>query len=324
VPPVLIGALVAVSTVGVGRSQAFAADPFPAHVGGDASTHDPSLVIRPSPPRYIVNSTGNETRVFTDRSQLDRTVPALLPPPLWWRAYNPQGIDWAPDVSFHDGQYWMYYAVSSFGSNRSVIGLALSLSAEPGSWIDQGMVFSSKRGDSFNAIDPNLVVDPAGNWWLTFGSFWNGIFMISLDPATGKLPSVAPTLTPVAARPAVPQNPIESSFVYQHGGYYHLFVSFDYCCRGSASTYSIHVGRSTSPTGPYVDRNGTPMLNGGGTTVLHSHDWVRGPGGQSVVHDDADNRDLLVYHYYDARDKGKVYLGINVLGWDANGWPYVR
>ena len=65
------------------------------------------------------------------------------------------------------------------------------------------------------------------------------------------------------------------------------------------------------------------MLKGGGTTILTSHDWVHGPGGQSVVHDDADNHDLLVYHYYDSRNNGQVYLGINILGWDANGWPYV-
>jgi arabinan endo-1,5-alpha-L-arabinosidase len=167
-------------------------------------------------------------------------------------------------------------------------------------------------------------VDSAGKWWLAFGSFGRGIFMINLDPSTGKPRSATPRLTHVAQRPAVPGDPIEAAFVYQHGGYYYLFASFDYCCKGSDSNYSIHVGRSTSPTGPYVDQAGTAMLNGGGTLVLASHDWVHGPGGQSVVHDDADNHDLLVYHYYDSRRGGLFYLGINFLEWDATGWPYVR
>lgn len=35
---------------------------------------------------------------------------------------------------------------------------------------------------------------------------------------------------------------------------------------------------------------------------------------------DADG-DLLVYHYY--ADDGSARLGVNLLGWDAAGWPHV-
>ena len=56
------------------------------------------------------------------------------------------------------------------------------------------------------------------------------------------------------------------------------------------------VGRSTSVTGPYVDRNGTAMTSGGGTQVLAGHGSIHGPGGQAVFADT--DADVLVYHYY--------------------------
>ena len=60
--------------------------------------------------------------------------------------------------------------------------------------------------------------------------------------------------------------------------YYYLFVSFDFCCRGISSTYKIMVGRSDKITGPYVDREGKPMMQGGGTLLLEGFERWRGPG----------------------------------------------
>ena len=97
-------------------------------------------------------------------------------------------------------------------------------------------------------------------------------------------------------------------------------MSFDYCCRGAPSTYRIMVGRSSSVTGPYLDRNGVAMTNGGGTQVLAGHGSIHGPGHSATFHDS--DGDMLVYHYY--ADSGTSYLGINLLGWDAAGWPVVR
>jgi arabinan endo-1,5-alpha-L-arabinosidase len=296
--------------------------PGPGRVTGDTGIHDPSLLIRSSgATKYVLFGTGNVTRVSTDRVQFTNTGPAVVPNPLWWQQSYGAQSDWAPDVSFHNGKYWMYYAVSTFGSQKSAIGLATSVTGDPGTFVDQGIVFSSAPGANYNAIDPNLLVDGSGRWWLTFGSFWHGIYMMSLNPATGKPTTATPPLTHLAERTDVSGDPIEAPVVFQHGGYYYLFVSFDYCCRGVNSTYSVHVGRSTSPTGPYVGPAGVNMLAGGGGLVLASHDNVHGPGGQSVVHDS--DHDLLIYHYYDANRSGQPFLGINFLGWDANGWPYV-
>jgi arabinan endo-1,5-alpha-L-arabinosidase len=83
-----------------------------------------------------------------------------------------------------------------------------------------------------------------------------------------------------------------------------LFVSFDRCCAGIQSTYSIHVGRGTSPSGPFFDDTNTNMLNGGGKLVLDRMNNEIGPGGQSIFWDRNLKADIMVYHYYDGNDNG--------------------
>lgn len=318
--PALI-ALCAVAATVTTTPPAAAAYPGPGHVTGDVAAHDPSMVRTPD--GYLLHSTHDriQVRSSADRAHFTRTGSALREVPAWVYEYNSGGDVWAPDVSRHNGRYWMYYSASSFGTNHSAIGLATSPTGHPGTWTDRGIVLSSRAGDDYNAIDPALLVDRQGRWWLSFGSFWSGIRMIRLDPATGKASPLDDRLYHLAGRPN-PPNAIESPYIVEHGGYYYLFVSFGRCCRGTDSTYRVMVGRSRSPTGPYLDRDGTPMRDGGGTEVLATHGDVVGPGGQSVL-DDADGS-LLVYHYYDAGADGAPRLGLNLLDWDAQGWPYVR
>ena len=84
---------------------------------------------------------------------------------------------WAPDVSFHNGVYYAYYAVSVSGSMDSGIGLATSTSMDPGTWTDQGEVFRTHTGDPYNAIDPNLIIDENGTPLLTWGTSDNLSYM---------------------------------------------------------------------------------------------------------------------------------------------------
>jgi arabinan endo-1,5-alpha-L-arabinosidase len=321
------------------RVSAAGAYPLPLTVTGDTLITDPAMAIRPSVPRYVVYGTHDRSLLSNDRVAFSWGGLIFPVTPSWWAPYS-SGDMWAPDVSFHNGQYWMYYAVSKLGSRFSAIGLATSPTGLPGNWTDQGPVASSDSTKPYNAIDPNLMVDAGGNWWLTFGSYWGGIYIVSIDPSTGKLNAANPTPANIAQRPGVAGDPIEGGFVYQHNGAYYLFASYDYCCEGSLSTYKIKVGRATSPTGPYVDESGTSLLNNGGTLILAGHDYVAGPGGESVYYDTADNHDVLVYHYYDTRSDGQAFLGfneygdvrfdgqaflgINFLGWDANDFPYVQ
>jgi arabinan endo-1,5-alpha-L-arabinosidase len=231
---------------------------------------------------------------------------------------------WAPDISFFNGQYWLYYACSTFGSNRSVIGLTTSPTLNPADaayrWQDRGLVLESQKSDDFNALDPNRVIDRDGKHWLAFGSFWTGLKIIQLDPETG-LPLPAAPRQSLARRPK-PPDAIEAVFIIQRAGNYYLFASFDFCCRGADSSYYTVVGRSKDILGPYVDNTGKPMMEGGGTLVLAAAPgetrW-RGPGHIAILRDDG--KDYIVYHAYDADHSGRPTLRIAPLGWTGDNWP---
>ena len=233
---------------------------------------------------------------------------------------------WTPDVSFHDGLYHLYYSVSTFGRQRSVIGLAVNRRLEPGHpdnrWIDRGLVVESNPGrNDFNAIDPALFVDDDGQWILFFGSFWTGIKAVVLDPGTGKPPPGPLTTFPIARRaPGVPHDPIEAAFVVKRKGWYHLFVSWDQCCNGARSDYRVAVGRSREVLGPYVDQAGVALLDGGGTPILEGDDTWAGPGHNGVLQ--TGGRDYLVHHaFMRARPElGRLFL-IRPLDWSRDGWP---
>ena len=102
-------------------------------------------------------------------------------------------------------------------------------------------------------------------------------------------------------------------------GYYYLFVSFNACCRGAASTYRTMVGRSTNIAGPYVDKQGVRMLDGGGTQLLASAGPYVGQGGGDVLIDGPIYR--LVHHYYDANANGRPRLAVLNLMWSSDNWP---
>nr|WP_307060237.1 arabinan endo-1,5-alpha-L-arabinosidase [Streptomyces achromogenes] len=291
--------------------------PDPGTVTGATVVHDPTM-IRTSGGRYLLYATGGglSYRTSTDRRTYSAGGDAFAGRPGWWSSYGTTEA-WAPDISYQGGKYLMYYAVSTFRTNRSAIGLAVSSTGLPGSWTDRGTVYTSTASSDYNAIDPNLFVDDDGKWWLSFGSFWTGIKMIRIDPSTGKQLSSDTARRSIATRSTAP-NAVEAPFVVKRNGFYYLFASYDTCCAGVNSTYKVKVGRATSVTGPYRDRNGVAMTDDGGTPVLESHGRYIGPGGQSILHDT--DGDVIVYHYYDGNSNGTPRLGVNLLDW-SSGWP---
>lgn len=300
--------------------------PYPIPIRGElAPAADPSLLTVPDAnggSDWYVYATGNQAYGSENRRDFGRMPGAVLPKPLWWQEYNDFGDFWAPEAVYLDGKYWLYYAVSNMNSQHSAIGLATSPTGLPGTWVESGgPILTSGAGKPYNAIDPSILVDYNGVRWMVFGSYWNGIYITRLDPATGRLPA-NPQFTNIASAA------VEGANVVKHGNAYYLFASYGSCCSGHQSSYHVKVGRATSPTGPYHDRAGNPMLGGGGTPVLEGHDWVAGPGGQAVLDDPADQREKFVYHYWDKRvpvepNKDGRRLGINNLEWDAAGWPYL-
>jgi arabinan endo-1,5-alpha-L-arabinosidase len=303
-------------------------------------THDPSIA-REGNTYYVFATTSNAKEgQFPIRCSHDLLAWKLCgfvfpETPAWIHEASPTTRDlWAPDISFFQGKYHLYYAYSTFGSNTSGIALATNETLDPKSpkyhWQDEGLVLKSAHGDEFNAIDPNIVLDKNGQPWVSFGSFWSGIKMRRIDPVTGKPSAADTTLYSLATRatPALPEPPkpglpadwqaIEAPFIVRHGGYFYLFVSFDLCCRGTKSSYKTMVGRARNVTGPYFDANGKAMLNGGGTQLLKPNSrWV-GPGGESVLQ--RQEGDIIAFHAYDAVT-GKPALQISTLTW-ANGWPH--
>ena len=235
----------------------------------------------------------------------------------WWRTYAPTMgyLDvWAPKIPHKfSGRFWCYYCVSEFGTNNSAIGLTSCSSIALGDWRDDGLVVSSESGaQTYNALDPDLSIDASGNPWLVFGSYFDGIHVVRIDPATMKPTG---TVASIAARP----NGIEGTNIVYNAGYYYLFASIDQCCQGVNSTYKIAFGRSGAITGPYVDQGGVPMLSGGGTVLDASGTRWKGPGGESVYFDGSGW--IIAFHAYDALNNGNPTLMISDLYWDSGGWP---
>lgn len=246
--------------------------------------------------------------------------------PDWTRDVNRDLVDiWAPDISFYNNQWHLYYAVSSFGSQNSAIGLATNVTLDPKrsdyAWVDHGIVLRSNPGDKWNAIDPNLVLDEKGEPWLAWGSFWQGIWMRKVDSATGMLAAGDTEYHHLADRSTGPDHTtaIEAPFIVQHDGKWYLFASFDQCCKGAQSTYNVRVGRSDKLTGPYLDREGVDMTKGGGTRILSAYGQWKGPGHNGMLIEDGVN--WMVYHAYDANQIGIPKLRIESIMWDADGWP---
>lgn len=245
--------------------------------------------------------------------------------PEWAREAVPgTGGLWAPDIAYFNGRFHLYYSVSTFGSNHSAIGLVTNPTLDRNSsrfaWRDEGLVIRSTRDDDFNAIDSNHVVDAEGRHWLSVGSFWSGLKLFPLDARTGKVRPGETRRHSIASRPAPEGAPgaIEAPFIILRDGFYYLFASYDYCCRGASSSYYIVVGRSKDITGPYLGRDGKSMNDGYGTLLLRGDRRFRGPGHCAVLRDGA--KDYLVYHAYDSEHEGRPTLRIDRFDW-RDGWP---
>jgi arabinan endo-1,5-alpha-L-arabinosidase len=309
------------------RAQA-AVPSQPISMRGYVSAHDPSTMTQ-SGNRYYIFSTGQGILSKSSADQIFwSSGPAVFAtPPEWTTAAVPgfSGTFWAPDVLFFNNKYYLYYAVSTFGSQVSAIGLASNPTLDPTSpnylWTDQGPVIQSTNGSPYNTIDPCLTWDNSGNLWLVFGSYWSGIYAVQLDPARGLRISINSPTYQLAYKSA-----IEASYVYRRGAYYYLFVNWGSCCSGVNSTYSIRVGRSASITGPYLDRNGVNMVSGGGTLFLQGTGKYAGPGHIAIIKDGG--REWFTYHYYDGNAWAPQYsaygnadFDFQPLSWTTDNWP---
>jgi len=302
--------------------------PAPAMLG-DTQIHDPSAIDVDG--HWVTFQTGEEGGLhqgaillktspdgitWTKAGAIGKGVPKWTQSALGYKSLN----IWAPTISVRDGTYSLYYSVSMFGLNTSTIGLMTNRAFDPTrpdqGWVDQGEVITSHAKDDWNAIDPFRIDTSDGHAWLSYGSYWTGIKLRELDPKTGKLLAPDQPAYDIASRG---RGAIEASSLLEHDGRFFLFVSFDRCCAGVASTYRIMVGRADKITGPYLDRRGTDMLKSGGTELQGTSGRYIGPGGEEPVK--TPQGDMLIYHYYDGQAGGTSKLQLAAIHWTADGWP---
>ena len=306
--------------------------PLNDHLSGDLSpVHDPCLIKGDGLYHVFCTSQMREGKGLihwrTSPDMLDWTFKGAVMPrfPAWVTDEIPDTRGaWAPDISYVDGRYLLYYSASLFGKNYSVIGLlttpTLDMTHSDFGWKDEGLVIRSREGDRYNAIDPNHVVDADGLHWLSFGSFWSGLQLVELDPATGK-PKKNAKIKRIAGRSQ--PGAIEAPFIFRRGDWYYLVAAYDFCCRGVDSSYYTCVGRSKTIDGPYADDVGKKLTDGGGKVLLKAGegDRFKGPGGASVYEENGAY--FIVYHAYDAEKNGKPALRVQALEWSTDGWPRI-
>ncbi|SCK05568.1 Beta-xylosidase [Streptomyces sp. WMMB 714] len=251
-----------------------------------------------------------------------------------WADEKNDAAYWAPDISYHDGRYWLYYVVTQTDAtgekDDSAIGVATA-SHPAGPWKSHDEpVVEPRRGDGDEddflwTFDPAHIVDTDGRRYLYYGSYYGGIEVTELS-ADGRRAVGKPTKVAT-------DNRFEGGYVVRRGGWWFLFASSGDCCAGPTTGYSVFVGRSKSVRGPFKDREGVALTASrtGGSIALtpNGNRWV-GTGHNAVVKDLA-GQDWMLYH---AIDRSDPYLdepyGINRrpmlidrLDW-VDGWPAVR
>lgn len=294
--------------------------------------HDPSTIVH-FHGQYYVYATGRGASFFSspDLVTWTRQGSAFPTIPDAVHAAVPKndgtGV-WAPDIIRVNGTFYLYYAVSSWGSFQSAIGLMTNTVLDPKDpaykWVDRGIVVSSNGTEDLNAIDPGVMLAPDGTLWLCYGSYHGSIRITQLDPKTG-----------LALRPNELGAPIataresEASDLIYHDGFYYLFVNHNSCCKGKNSEYNIRVGRSRKPDGPYIDKHGDPMSKGGGSLFIAAHDHRIGPGhfGRLLDYDASPDGSeggperFSIHYEADMTRNGRSVLDVRPLLWSTDGWP---
>tara|TARA_R110002050_G_scaffold48356_3_gene112487 strand:+ start:46474 stop:47475 length:1002 start_codon:yes stop_codon:yes gene_type:complete len=301
----------------------------------DLLVHDPVVIQQDS--MYYLFCTGNGITNYssTDLIHWKKGEPIFPKKPTWADSIVPEFENhiWAPDITFHNGMYYMYYSISAFGKNTSAIGLTINTTLDEKDryfkWVDQGIVIQSvPNRDLWNAIDPNLVFDENDTPWLAFGSFWNSLKMVKLNSDLKSIASpeewhtIAKRKRDFELKDDDPGNAaLEAPFIFNKNGYYYLFLSWDLCCKGENSTYKVVVGRSKKATGPYLDKEGKLLNEGGGSLLLEGNKNWYGAGHNSTY--TFEGKDYIFFHAYDAKNKGIPKLKIAELEW-KNNWPKLK
>lgn len=300
---------------------------------GTTDIHDPSTIIKEDNTYWTFGTEGGTSDLpinalySTDLINWQRGVSPIAANtyPSWIDNKVPgfDGKFWAPDLIEMNGKYYLYYsAYSDTSGMHSAIGVMVTDSLNTPNWQDLGVVVSTNdegtlEGQPVNTIDAGLYRDVQNNVWMVYGSHYAGIFVRPINQETGLLANSD-------RYPVVGNNyawhEFEAAQVKYINGYYYMFVNLGECCQGIDSDYYIVTGRSTSPTGPFLDKDGNDLWSYGGSTLLTTEGNYIGPGHFGYYYNNGQH--LASIHYYD---------GASSTGWPAhldimemtieNGWP---
>jgi arabinan endo-1,5-alpha-L-arabinosidase len=227
--------------------------------------------------------------------------------------FEPKGGVWAPDINYINGKYVLYYSMSVWGGEWTC-GIGVATADKPeGPFTDRGMLFRSNTIGVQNSIDQNYVEDN-GKKYLFWGSF-HGIYGIELtdDGLAVKENSEKRQVAGTA---------YEGTYIHKRGKYYYLFASTGTCCEGLKSTYTTVVGRSENLWGPYVDKQGRPMMENFHEVVIHGNSAFVGTGHNSEIVQDKAGNDWIFYHGFCVENTKGRSLFLDKITW-IDGWPTV-
>lgn len=237
---------------------------------------------------------------------------------------------WAPYVMKVGSEFRLYYSLSSPTPRLSVIGLATSASPT-GPWKEKGLVVTSIANNSVqtNAIDPTVIVDQAGNHWFYYGSAWDGIYILKLNPATGLAAMSGDKGKRIAQRgftgDKINGNIEGPEIIYNSElNKYYMFISYDWL----ETKYNVRVGRADSPEGPFYDFHGND-LNGeqdNGPMILAPYQFAGHSGWQGVSHPAVFKEGDTYYMAHQGRpgvDKYFMVMHVRKIFWTEDGWPVV-
>ncbi len=230
---------------------------------------------------------------------------------------------WAPYALLYGSEIRLYYSVSVFGQNISAIGMATSESPY-GPWEDYSIILSTTQSSSVNAIDPAIIEDEiSGRQWMAYGSYWAGIYIVEMDPATGMRLNTNDYGKKIAARSIWGQAIEGPEILYNTElDKYFLFVTY-----GSLEdSYNVRIGRSDNPDGPFLDYFGYDMATAVENLpiITAQYSFDNHPGWQGFGHCGLLHDGENYYYVSQARPSSNIYLmdlHVRRILWTEDGWP---
>jgi arabinan endo-1,5-alpha-L-arabinosidase len=274
---------------------------------GEPYLHDPSTIMECNG-KYYTWGTGGTGLVSDDGW-------------TWRSSYRLPQTGAAPDVIKIGERFLVSIGATGGGLGGGHNGRILTLwnktldQQSPDFQFSQAVVVASSDGiEDCDAIDPGLFLDPTtGRLWCTYGTFFGFTRIVELDPKTGARMEGNKEVNIAIDCEA-------TTMIYRDGWYY-LFGDHGTCCNNVTSTYNIRVGRSKSPTGPFLDNMGMDMLRGGGKLVIAANNRKIGAGHFGLIDLGNDVQKFSCHYEADMDDPGHFgVLDIRTLLW-KDGWP---